>query len=188
MKVQAYITYCENEHLPHSQLDFTLDVIDKILEETALLNPLPPAGGGQETHCDNGCSQQTAFPSCPTIQAENLKVNSVNRSRVDLEMFCGVMDLPSPVGDSSFNLINQTMLKAAETIQDKSMANTAKNEFILADQDEDDVHLNEDVSVDGMWMMRGRSSKIGVTTVMGCETGKVLATNALSKIYKSCEH
>ncbi|GFO46681.1 PiggyBac transposable element-derived protein 4 [Plakobranchus ocellatus] len=47
MKVQAYIIYRENEHQPSSQLDFTLDIIDEILEETALLNPLPPAGGGQ---------------------------------------------------------------------------------------------------------------------------------------------
>ncbi|GFN77291.1 hypothetical protein PoB_000379700 [Plakobranchus ocellatus] len=106
----------------------------------------------------------------------------------DLETFCGVMDLPPPVGDNSFNLINQTMLKAAETIQDKSMANEAKNEFILADQNEDDVHRNVDVLVDGTWMTRGHSSKIGVTTVIGCETGKVLDTNTLSKICKSCEH
>ncbi|GFN81053.1 hypothetical protein PoB_000755900 [Plakobranchus ocellatus] len=39
--------YCENEHQPNSQLDFALDIIDEILEETALLNPLSPAGGGQ---------------------------------------------------------------------------------------------------------------------------------------------
>ena len=55
-----------------------------------------------------------------------------------------------------------------------------------SDSDNDDVH-NIDVSVDGSWMTRGHSSKIGVTTAIGCVTGKVLDTETLSESCKPCD-
>ena len=45
-----------------------------------------------------------------------------------------------------------------------------------------------DVSVDGTWMTRGYSSKVGVTTVLGQVTGKVLDTQVKSKVCKSCDY
>ena len=73
----------------------------------------------------------------------------------------------------------------------KSMTRAAEIEYDMtkagdSDIDNDDVH-NIDVSVDGSWMTRGHSSKIGVTTAIGCVTGKVLDTETLSESCKPCD-
>ena len=47
---------------------------------------------------------------------------------------------------------------------------------------------NIDVSADGTWMTRGYSSKVGVTSVIGQVTGKVLDTEVRSKVCKSCDY
>lgn len=154
-------------------------------------------------HCLNTqCHEQTSFPSCHHISvSRNLKVNSVNRrsalamrcvggDRADLKTFCAIMDLPPPVGDSSYSMINSTMEMASGAVQAASMKKAANTEFDLTLKldDENDKCRHIDVSVDGSWMTRGHSSKIGVTTAIGCTTGKVLDTGTLSKICKSCDY
>ena len=92
-------------------------------------------------HCKNSaCNRQRSFSSCDHISIGNLSVKSVNRRAVlamrcvggghaDLKTFCGLMDLPSPVRKSSYNLVNKTMQKAAATVQRKSMQKAAEIEF-----------------------------------------------------------
>ena len=47
---------------------------------------------------------------------------------------------------------------------------------------------NIDVPADRTWMTRGYSSKVGVTSVIGQVTGKVLDTEVKSKVFKSCDY
>ena len=44
------------------------------------------------------------------------------------------------------------------------------------------------VSLDGTHTTRGDRSKVGVPTVTGCESGKVLNTGSRSKLGLSCDH
>jgi hypothetical protein len=88
-------------------------------------------------HCENeNCDNQTEFPSCPQLPVGNSHVNTVNRhaafamrciggDRAELETFCGIMDMPPPVGKSSFTKINNTLHKACTGVQQASMASAA---------------------------------------------------------------
>lgn len=150
-------------------------------------------------HCVNKrCDNQTPFPSSPIIQVGNLKVSSVNRracfamrctggGRAELQTFCGVMALPPPVLKSSNHIIQKTVMKAATAVQDTSMRKAAEAEYALAEVTDTGIR-DIDASLDGTYMTRGHTSLIGVTTAIGCVTGKVLDTGVLSKICKSCEY
>ena len=95
------------------------------------------------------------------------------------------MDLPKSVQNTTFTKIKSAICDATKKVQDKSMSQAAKEEF----KDAEGYNIRScDISCDGTWMTRGRSSKIGVTSVIGCSTGKVLDTETLSKVCKSCQH
>lgn len=99
------------------------------------------------------------------------------------------MDLPPPVHESSYR-INKTMKQAACSVQTSSMQVAAEIEYQMAEPvEKDTVTVRDiDVSVDGSWMTRGHSSKVGVTTAVGCATGKVPDTAILCKTCKSCDY
>ena len=150
-------------------------------------------------HCSNkNCNEQNSFPSCNKIPVGNSSVNSVNRravlamrsiggGRADLQTFCGIMDLPPPVHASSYNRVNKTLHDSACSVQAASMQRAAKIEREMAEPIEGEAVRDIDVSVDGTWMTRGHSSKVGVTSLIGCVTGKVLDAGVLSKTCKSCD-
>lgn len=70
-------------------------------------------------HCNNkNCDRQPVFSSSPQVAVGNSFVNTVNRrtafamrsigaDKSELETFCGVMDLPKPVGESSYRAIKK---------------------------------------------------------------------------------
>ncbi|KAL8566485.1 hypothetical protein ACOMHN_012304 [Nucella lapillus] len=68
------------------------------------------------------------------------------------------------------------------------MKAAAKAEYDSADVIEGDELRDIDASSDGTWMTRGHSSKIGVATTIGMKNGKVLDTQAKSKVCKSCDY
>jgi hypothetical protein len=148
--------------------------------------------------CSN-CDRQPSFSSSPQIPVGNGAVNIVNRraafamrciggDRSELETFCGVMDLPRPAGESSYKCINKTLHKASTSVQKVSMQTAAAAEYEQAEQNAGDENRNIDISSDGTWMTRGHSSKIGVVTTIGMKNGKVLDTQAESKVCKSCDY
>ena len=122
------------------------------------------------------------------------------------ETFCGIMNLPPPVQKSSYMPIKETMNKAVVAVQAKSMKAAADMEYSLAEQkpistdesdEEDDASAvpsdettprDIDVSVDGSWMTRGYSSKVGAVTTIGLVTGKALDTEVRSKSCKGCDY
>ena len=91
------------------------------------------------------------------------------------------------------------MNKAVVAVQAKSMKEAAAIEYSLAEQkplstadsdEEDDASAvprdettpcDIEISVDGTWMTRGYSSKVGAVTTIGLITGKALDTEVGSK-------
>ncbi|GFO41151.1 hypothetical protein PoB_006765600 [Plakobranchus ocellatus] len=97
------------------------------------------------------------------------------------------MDMPSDISKSTVSYINNKISDASMCAKKDSMLLAAKEEFEFAESNES-AGRNIDVSVDGSWMTRGHSSSIGVTSLIGLVTGKVLDTVTLSRKCKSCDY
>lgn len=157
--------------------------------------------------CDGKrCSVNKSFYSDPVTKANKqsggLVNHSINRRSAlamryigcghsALRTFCGIMNLPPPVGNTSYDKIKSSINQAVTATQAESMKEAAKIEHSLAEESEtdgSDTSRDVDVSVDGTYMTRGFSSKAGVVTAIGCVTGKVLDTSVRSKVCKSCDH
>ena len=65
------------------------------------------------------------------------------------------------------------------------MDRAADAEYAPSEATEDGIH-DTDASIDGTYMTHCHTSMIGITTAIGCVTGKVLDTGGLSKSCKSC--
>ncbi|KAK3758696.1 hypothetical protein RRG08_056736 [Elysia crispata] len=108
----------------------------------------------------------------------------------DLQTFCGMMNLPPLVQKGSNQHIKEIISKAVSLAEHERMRKAAGREYQFAhnDDSDSDANRNIDVSVDGTYMTRGHSSIVGVVTLIGCVTGKVLDTGTLSKTCKSCDY
>ncbi|GFV63390.1 uncharacterized protein TNCV_138891 [Trichonephila clavipes] len=95
-----------------------------------------------------------------------------------LKTFCAVMSLPNPVEQKSYDVINNKLSRVMKEVAEESMEMAAVEE----NSSSPDNLLT--VSGDGTWKTRGHSSFIGVCTVIGAETGKVLDREVLSSFCK----
>ncbi|GFV76490.1 uncharacterized protein TNCV_4727101 [Trichonephila clavipes] len=91
------------------------------------------------------------------------------------------MDLPSPVSQKSYERIMRKINLASREVADDSMKNAAKEEVSASGSNEICV------SGDGTWKTRGHTSRIGVCSVIGDVTGKVIDVVVLSSYCKGCE-
>ncbi|GFX91771.1 uncharacterized protein TNCV_3529701 [Trichonephila clavipes] len=98
-----------------------------------------------------------------------------------LKTFCAVMSLPNPVEQKSHDVINNKLSRVMKEVAEESMKMAAVDEYSSSP----DNLLT--VSGDGTWKTRGHSSLIGVCTVIGAETGKVLDREVLSSFCKGCD-
>ncbi|GFV19643.1 uncharacterized protein TNCV_478691 [Trichonephila clavipes] len=98
-----------------------------------------------------------------------------------LKTFCAVMSLPNPVEQKSHDVINNKLSRVMKEVAEESMKRAAVEE----NSSSPDNLLT--VSGDGTWKTRGHSSLIGVCTVIGAETGKVLDREVLSSFCKGCD-
>ncbi|GFU13707.1 uncharacterized protein TNCV_939341 [Trichonephila clavipes] len=98
-----------------------------------------------------------------------------------LKTFCAVMSLPNPVEQKSYDIINNKLSRVMKEVAEESMKRAAVEE----NSSSPDNLLT--VSGDGTWKTRGHSSLIGVCTVIGAETGKVLDREVLSSFWKGCD-
>ncbi|GFU64614.1 uncharacterized protein TNCV_2682471 [Trichonephila clavipes] len=98
-----------------------------------------------------------------------------------LKTFCAVMSLPNPVEQKSYDVINNKLSRVMKEVAEESMKRAAVEE----NSSSPDNLLT--VSGDGTWKTRGHSSWIGVCTVIGAETGKVLDREVLSSFCKGCD-
>ncbi|GFU68709.1 uncharacterized protein TNCV_309241 [Trichonephila clavipes] len=90
------------------------------------------------------------------------------------------MSLPNPVEQKSYDVINK-LSRVMKEVAEESMKRAAVEE----NSSSPDNLLT--VSGDGTWKTRGHSSLIGVCTVIGAETGKVLDREVLSSFCKGCD-
>ncbi|GFT14267.1 uncharacterized protein TNCV_4591171 [Trichonephila clavipes] len=90
------------------------------------------------------------------------------------------MDLPSPVSQKSYERIMRKINLASREVADDSMKNAAKEEVSASGSNEICV------SGDGTWKTRGHISRIGVCSVIGDVTGKVIDVAVLSSYCKGC--
>ncbi|GFT56205.1 uncharacterized protein TNCV_130011 [Trichonephila clavipes] len=91
------------------------------------------------------------------------------------------MSLPNPVEQKSYHVINNKLSRVMKEVAEESMKRAAVEE----NSSSPDNLLT--VSGDGTWKTRGHLSLIGVCTVIGAETGKVLDREVLSSFCKGCD-
>ncbi|GFU63308.1 uncharacterized protein TNCV_661421 [Trichonephila clavipes] len=102
------------------------------------------------------------------------------RFRVIKNLLC-CNESSNPVEQKSYDVINNKLSRVMKEVAEESMKRAAVEE----NSSSPDNLLT--VSGDGTWKTRGHSSLIGVCTVIGAETGKVLDREVLSSFCKGCD-
>ncbi|XP_069694717.1 uncharacterized protein [Periplaneta americana] len=137
------------------------------------------------------CLDIGSFENCRKL-GKNNNVYSINRQAVyatrcigqglvGLKVFCGLMNLPPPVVQNTYDMINNRILTAPSEV--------AMDSKIAAAEEEASLSNSRDISVscDGTWLTRGHTSQHGVCSVIGAKSGKVIDTYALSQSCKGCQ-
>lgn len=102
--------------------------------------------------------------------------------------FCALMDLPSPVTQSTQDLIQQNIYTSSKAVAEILMKNAVKEEQQRTSTEQEVEDVTElSVSGDGTWHKRGFSSAFGVATLIGVHSKKVLDINVKSSYCKACE-
>ncbi|GFX73052.1 uncharacterized protein TNCV_1704541 [Trichonephila clavipes] len=143
-----------------------------------------------EIRCKN-CGSVCTFSRCENTGNKNnapeinrrsiLAMRCIGQGLESLKTFCAVMSLPNPVEQKSYDVINNKLSRVMKEVAEESMKRAAVEE----NSSSPDNLLT--VSGDGTWKTRGHSSLIGVCTVIGAETGKVLDREVLSSFCKGCD-
>ncbi|GBM80681.1 hypothetical protein AVEN_137208-1 [Araneus ventricosus] len=107
-------------------------------------------------------------------------MRSVGQGLEGMKTFCGIMDLYPPVSQNSYELICRRVNAASKNVAIQSMKKAADEEVVAVNS------TDITVSGDGTWKTRGHTSQIGVCTVIGADTGKVIDVEVLSKACKGC--
>ncbi|GFX78592.1 uncharacterized protein TNCV_30321 [Trichonephila clavipes] len=138
------------------------------------------------------CSTLTTFKTSSVIaSSKDYEVNT----RITYAMrtiglgFCGIknfctamcVDLPPPVSQKSYERILRKINLASREVADDSMKNAAREEVSASGSNEICV------CGDGTWKTRGHTSRIGVCSVIGDVTGKVIDVAVLYSYCKGCE-
>ncbi|GBN88003.1 hypothetical protein AVEN_125011-1 [Araneus ventricosus] len=105
----------------------------------------------------------------------------IGKGAKSLQKFSSYMALPAHVSQKSYDKINDKILRATTVVANSCMKKAAEEEGLLTGSS--DIM----VSGDGTWKTRGHSSLVGVCTVIGAESGKVIDIDVISSYCKSCE-
>ncbi|GFV60507.1 uncharacterized protein TNCV_3471421 [Trichonephila clavipes] len=95
-----------------------------------------------------------------------------------IKTFSLVRDLPPLVSPKSYDMILNNIKSASSIIAVASMNKAAKEEIAASETNEFCV------SADGTWKTRGNASRIGVCSIIGDITGKVIGVEVLSSYCK----
>ena len=151
-------------------------------------------------HCNAETSTYTSKKVSSGISAFDVNICSTYGSlpfgREGLAKFCGLLDLPPPVLQDSYNNICNKLSGESKTLAENSMKNAAQNLIkYKMENDPNDIDVNLDgtviakvaVSVDGTWQKRGHSSKHGVVFIISSDTGGVLDFSIKTLHCSSCQ-
>lgn len=144
--------------------------------------------------CDK--CEATVISSCPSIgSAYEINTRICIAFRLlgvglnEIKKFCGLMDLPIPVSQPTFDKIMNNILTASVAIRDlilKKAVKKEQEEMMKATTNEDVTKLT--ISGDGSWQTRGFQSRFGISSIIGYFSGKVLDVLAKSISCKVCEY
>lgn len=103
-----------------------------------------------------------------------------------MSKFCGVMNMPKPMGQTSFDACASVLKEAAQIRCGESLKKAASELKELYEPDIETGMFEVAVSGDGSWPTRGFSSNYGVYFIMSVVTGKVLDMHIMSKYCRGC--
>ena len=127
--------------------------------------------------CRNCSNETRSFTSSRASSNTPFDINirstyaSLPFGREGLAKFCGIMDLPAPVLNTSYTKVLKTLQEksyiAAETEMKEAADRTINNSFVmtpdLVDVEPDGTQVARvAVTLDGTWQKRGHSSEYGV--------------------------
>lgn len=157
----------------------------------------PMYGLGFQLHVICSCSE-TKINSCPKIGGKTNKTWEINRKFMfvmrligvgfhGINLFCSMMDIGTGFSSATYYATLDHIKIAADSIFKKSTHNAAE----LEKQGNKELGKTEDelsVSGDGTWSKRGFSSLLGVVTLIGKNTGKILDLIVKSSFCRACKH
>ena len=102
-----------------------------------------------------------------------------------LNMFCGIMNMESPMQKKTFTMHLSSLRKAVNCVADNSMSTAASD--VHKKEDEVDGITNSLCVFDGTWQKRGFSSLVGAVSSISTVNYKVLDIEIVSKFCRKCE-
>ena len=114
-----------------------------------------------------------------------LSMCMLGRGFEGLNMFCGIMNMESPMKKKTFTKLLSSLRKAANCVADNSMSTAASD--VHEKEDEVDGITNSTCVFDGTWQKRGFSSLVGAVSCISTVNYKVLDIEILSKFCRKCE-
>lgn len=140
--------------------------------------------------CDN-CSDLCSFRNSSMTGPRNniaeinrrylYAMRSIGKGHAGMKLFSGIMDLPQPISKKSYNAAVNKLLTCTKSVVQECMKSAAHEESQLTGS------ANINISGDGTWKTRGHSSRVGVCSVIGDKSGKVLDSEVLSSYCKGCD-
>lgn len=145
------------------------------------------------------CSAEQNIDSCPTSlnPTKNNKIFEVNRKLVfvmrllgvgfsGINLFCSMMDLSSLFSQNLFDGVMENVSLAAKTVFDQALQKAVdeENDKIIELGKPERILT---VSGDGTWAKRGFSSLLGVVTLIGKHSGKILDAIVKNSFCAVCE-
>ncbi|GFY75354.1 uncharacterized protein TNIN_369311 [Trichonephila inaurata madagascariensis] len=132
----------------------------------------------------NSCATQSTFKSSPVFESSNhdyeisfritYTMHTLGVGLHGIKIFCSVMDLPPPFSQKSYDRILSNIKSAIYIVVVASMNKAAKEEISASETNEICV------SGDGTWKTRGQTSRIGICSIMGDISSKVIDLEVLS--------
>jgi len=139
------------------------------------------------SHCDNSSLFNNSIVTATGKYDINMKficaLRAIGKGHAAGNVFCSLLELPSPVANKSYISYNKELHSALEKCAQDSMKR-ATNEAIS--ENTADVKTDLAVAIDGTWQKRGFTSMNGVISVTSVDTGKVLDVAIMSKYCQSC--
>ena len=107
------------------------------------------------------------------------------------QTFCGLMDMPRFLTETTYAIILKSIYESVKTCADVIFKIALREEIENTPNAAGDATYKLTVSGDGSWRKRGYTSLIGVSSVIGYYSRKVLdlvVKSAYCKIYESWKH
>lgn len=141
--------------------------------------------------------QPTSIPSCPYVNKTSYEINQrfffamrlLGVGLYGAKKFCGIMDLPAPLQQNTYDLIMKNIHAAVSCVCNavmKQAVSEEREEIKKHYPDGNDAELT--VSGDGTWRKRGFTSLFGIAVLICHYTGKVVDFIVKSSVCSSCSY